>query len=179
MGAKTAEIRLESIDQEYHVPAPELARLLKITDNEIYRLCRSNVMVRIRDPENRRAFLYPLFENITRYTEFHRSKREAIHQDFLKAKAARERAVQLKVEMENKAKAGQLVDKAKLVPQLENVVIAYREQLLARSDRLAREIAFAKGLKAKSAKIKAADIDALHVLSDLFKVMGSNGAKEK
>ena len=173
------EIRLGKIEDEFYVPAVDLARLLKTNETEISRLARSSVLLRVADPHKSKSFLYPCLTNVTRFVEFHRGKGEEIHQTFLRAKAGREQAQQLRVEMLNRERAGELVDKGKLVPKLENVVIAYREQLLARSDRLAREIAFAKGLKAKVAKIKAADLDALSTLHDLFKVMGSNGAKEK
>lgn len=172
-------VKVCGIDEEFLVRASDLARLLTITEAEVSRLVRSAVLVRVPDPHKSKSFLYPCVECVQRFVKHHRTKGQALQQDFLKAKAGRERAVQLKVEMENKAKAGQLVDKSKLVPQLENVIVAYREQLLARSDRLAREIAFAKGLKAKSAKIKAADMDALRTLSDLFKVLGNNGARGK
>ena len=174
-----SELELRSIEEDFYVYGVDLARLLGTNETEISRLSRSNVLMRVPDPRKRKSYLYPCLEDARRFIDHYRGKREAIHQKFLQAKAGREQAQQRRIEMLNREREGALVDKAKLVLKLESVIIAYREQLLARSDRFAREIAFAKGLKAKAAKIKAADIDALHVLSDLFKLMDSNGAKDK
>jgi hypothetical protein len=175
-------IRLGSIDKDFYVHAVDLARLLKTNEVEISRLVRSSVLVRVPDPNKGKAFLYPCMENVTRFVEFHRGKREAIHQEFLREKAGRERATRLKVEMFNRERAGELVDKAKLIARVEPIIAAYREQMLSRADRLERELARAKSRKEKVRKIRAADLDALGVLSDLFKAAGqtaSNGAKEK
>ena len=177
-----SKIRLGSIDNEFFVRAVDLARLLKVTDNEISRLVRSAVMTRVPDPNNGKAFLYPCLENVTQFVEFHRGKREAIHQEFLREKAGRERATRLKVEMANRVHAGELVDKQKLINRLEPIIVAYREQMLSRADRLERELARAKSRTEKVRKIRAADLEALGVLSDLFKAAGqtaSNGTKEK
>src|SRR5215471_20939523 len=119
-------MRLGSIDKDFYVRAVDLARLLKITDNEISRLIRSAVMTRVPDPNNGKAFLYPCLENVTRFVEFHRGKKEAIHQEFLREKAGRERATRLKVEMFNRERAGELVDKAKLIARVEPIIVAYR-----------------------------------------------------
>ena len=175
-------IRLGSIDEDFFVHAVDLARLLKVTDNEISRLVRSAVMVRVRDPNNARAFLYPCLENVTRFVEFHRNRRETIHEEFLREKAGREHATRLRIEMVNRERAGELVDKQRLVARLEPIIIAYREQMLSRAERLERELNRTKSREEKVRKIRAADLDALGVLSDLFKAAGqtaSNGAKEK
>ena len=84
--------------------------------------------------------------------------------------------------MFNRERAGELVDKAKLIARVEPIIVAYREQMLSRADRLERELARIKSRNEKVRKIRAADLDALGVLSDLFKAAGqtaSNGAKEK
>ena len=175
-----SKIRLGSIDEDFYVRAVDLARLLKITDNEISRLVRSAVMTRVPDPKNGKAFLYPCLENVTRFVEFHRGEREAIHQEFLREKAGRERAARLRLEMENRKQASELVDKAKLFARLEPVIVAFREQMLSRAERLDRELTRTKSRNEKVRKIRAADLDALGVLSDLFKAAGqtaSNGAK--
>jgi len=175
-------IRLGSIDKDFHIHAVDLARLLKTNEVEISRLVRSSVLVRVPNPNKSKAFLYPCLENVTRFVEFHRGKREAIHQEFLREKAGRERATRLKVEMFNRERAGELVDKAKLIARVEPIIVAYREQMLSRADRLERELARIKSRNEKVRKIRAADLDALGVLSDLFKAAGqtaSNGAKEK
>src|SRR6516164_1693733 len=140
-------IQLRSIDEDFYVHAVDLARLLKTNEVEISRLVRSSVLVRVPDPNKGKAFLYPCLENVTRYVEFHRGKREAIHQEFLREKAGRERAARVRLEMENRSRAGELVDKATLFARLEPIVIAYREHMLSRAERLARELAYAKGSK--------------------------------
>jgi hypothetical protein len=179
-----SKIRLGSIDEDFYVRAVDLARLLKITDNEISRLVRSAVMTRVLDPNNGKAFLYPCLENVRRFVEFHRNKREAIHQEFLREKAGRERATRLKVEMFNRERAGELVDKRRLIARLEPIIAAYREQMLSRADRFERELTRTKSRKEKVRKIRAADMDSLAVLSDLFKRLGksetaSNGARAR
>jgi len=175
-------IRLGSIDKDFYVHAVDLARLLKTNEVEISRLVRSSVLTRVPDPNKSKAFLYPCLENVTRFVEFHRGKKEAIHQEFLREKAGRERAARLRLEMFNRERAGELVDKAKLIARVDPIIVAYREQMLSRADRLERELNQAKSRKEKVRKIRAADLNALGVLSDLFKAAGqtaSNGAKEK
>jgi hypothetical protein len=162
-------IRLGSIDEEFYVRGIDLSRLLKTNEMEISRLARSAVLVRVPDPNKSKAFLYPCFENVTRFVEFHRSRREAIHQEFLREKAGRERATRMKIEMANRQHAGELVDKAKLISQLEPIVVAFRQQMLSRAARLERQLSVLKGRKKKVAAIQAADLDALGVLADLFR----------
>jgi hypothetical protein len=172
-----ARLRLGSIDEEFHVRAVDLARLLKVTDNEISRLVRSAVLVRVRDPDDTRAFLYPCLANVTRFVEFRSGRRDAIHQKFLEEKAGREKATRLRIEMENKRASGELVDKRALIGELTPIIVAYREQLLSRADRLEREITRTKSRKEKVQRIRAADLDALGVLSGLFRGTENNGAK--
>ena len=121
---------------------------------------------------------------MTRFLEFRYGKRETLHQEFLAEKSGREKAQRLAIEMNNRQRGGELVDKARLIQKLEPVVIAYRESLLARSDRLVGELIRTKSRKSKVAKLREADMEALHVLSDLFIRAGKNetagnGAKTK
>ena len=76
------------------------------------------------------------------------------------------------------------MDKTRLIQKLEPVVIAFRESLLARTDRLVGELSRTKSRKSKVVKLREADIAALNVLSDLFIRAGKsetadNGAKAK
>jgi hypothetical protein len=167
-------MRLRSIDEDFHVRAVDLARLLKTTENEISRLVRSGVITRTPDPAKGKAFLYPCLENVTRFVEFRFGQRETINQTFLREKAAREHATRLRIEMENQRHAGELVDKQRLVNRLTPIIVSCREALLARAPRLERELTRTKGHKAKVAKLREADLAALHVLSDLFKTMGTS-----
>ena len=167
-------IRLRSIDEDFHVRAVDLARLLKTTENEISRLVRSGVITRVPDPSKRKAFLYPCLANVTRFCEFRFGKRDEINQEFLTEKAGHEKAQRLAIEMTNRQRAGELVDKARLISKLEPVVVAYRESLLARTDRLVGELIRTKSRKEKVHRLREADIQSLGVLSDLFKRAGTN-----
>jgi hypothetical protein len=164
---------IRTADDDFYVRAVDLAKVLKITDNEISRLVRSGVMTRVPDG---RSFLYPFLANVTAYTEFHRSKKEALHQEFLRAKAGREKAQRQAIETTNRVRGGELVDRQELINRLTSVVAAFREQLLARADRVVGELGRTKNRKAKVAKFREADLAALGVLSDLFKVAGGNEA---
>jgi hypothetical protein len=155
------KIRLGSIEDEFLVRAVDLARLLKTTEMEISRLARSGVLVRVPDPDKSKAFLFPCLENVTRFAEFRSGKREAIHQKFLEEKAGREHATRLRIEMENRRAGGELVDKRALIGELVPIVTAFREQMLARADRVEREITRTKSRREKVARIRAADLDAL------------------
>ena len=155
----TAKLPVGSTEQDFLVRSPDLAQVLKITDNEVSRLTRSSILSRVRDPKNRNAFLYPCLANVTAYILHHRGKREAIHHQFLEAKAGRERAIQKKVEAFNRERAGELVDKRKLIGRLEPIVEAYREQMLARAERLERSIVQTKSRKDRVKKIRAADME--------------------
>jgi len=46
--------------------------------------------------------------------------------------------------------------------------------LLSRAPRLERELTRTKGRKQRVAKLRAADLEALQVLSDLFKTLGES-----
>lgn len=177
---KATRLRLGSIDEEIYVHAGDLAQLLKITDYDVSRLVRLEVITRFPDPENRKQFVYPVFESVTKVVTYRLGKREEIHQRFLKEKTGRERAARLKIETFNRQQNGGLVDKAKLIGRLEPIIAAFREQLLARAERLERSVSQIKSRKEKVKRIRAADLDALGVLSDLFKVASvednSNGA---
>lgn len=177
-------LRLRSIDEDFLVRASDLARLLKSTESDISRLVRSGMITRIPDPAKTKAFLYPCLENVMRYTEFRFGQRDEVNQAFLTEKAGREKATRLRIEAENRRQAGELVDKAKLTNRLTMLVTAFREQLLSRADRLERELTRTKSRKEKVRKLRAADLDALAILSDLFKAAGKsetagNGAKAK
>jgi hypothetical protein len=167
-------IRPGSIDKDFHVRSVDLARLLKVNENDISRLVRSGVITRVSDPSKKKAFLYPCFQSVTRFVEFRFGQRETINQEFLTEKAGRERAQRLSIEMSNRERAGELVDKRKLIVRLTPIIVACRESLLSRAPRLERELTRTKGRKQRVAKLRAADLEALQVLSDLFKTLGES-----
>jgi hypothetical protein len=170
--------------KDFYVGTADLAGVLGVTANELSQLHRSSILERIADPRNKKAVLYPVFDSIRRYCEYRRTKRLAVHEKFLEEKAGREKAQRLAIEMTNRQRGGELVDKAKLIAKLEPVVIAYRDSLLARTDRLVGELIRTKSRKEKVRRLREADTEALRVLSDLFIRAGKNeiagnGAKAK
>jgi hypothetical protein len=169
--------------KDFYVTTADLAYVLGVSANELSQLFRSSILTRISDPKNARAVLYPVFDSIRRYCEYRRSKRTAAHEKFLEEKAAREHATRVGIEMANRERAHELIDKQKLIARLEPIVVSYREQMLSRADRLVGHLSRTKSHKEKVRKLRAADLDALGVLSDLFKSLGarqnaSNGAKD-
>ena len=177
-------VRIGTTKNDFYVRTCDVASVLGVSDNELSQLFRSAILTRIPEPGDRRAVLYPVFDSIRRYCEYRRTKRLAVHEKFLEEKAGREKAQRLAIEMTNRQRGGELVNKARLIQKLEPVVIAFRESLLARSDRLVGELSRTKSAKSKVAKLREADLEALHVLSDLFIRAGKgetvgNGAKTK
>ena len=169
-----AQVRIGTTQEDFYVHTADLAGVLGVSDNELSQLYRSAILTRISDPDERKAVLYPVFDSIRNYCEYRRTKRMAVHEKFLEAKAGRERATQLKVETENRERAGELVDKQKLIVRLTPIIVACRESLLSRAPRLERELTRTKGRKQRVAKLRAADLEALQVLSDLFKTLGES-----
>ena len=167
--------------KDFYVTTADLAFVLGVSANELSQLHRSSILARKADPKNARAVLYPVFDSIKRYCEYRRSKRTTVHETFLEEKAGRERATRLKVEMLNRERSGELIDKQRLIARLEPIVVAFREQMLSRADRLEREISRTKSRKEKVNKIRQADLSALDVLADLFKTLGAseNGTQKK
>jgi hypothetical protein len=168
--------------KDFYVSTADLTGVLGVTANELSQLHRSSILERIPDPRNKKAVLYPVFDSIRRYCEYRRSKRLTVHEKFLEEKAGREKAQRLAIEMTNRQRNGELVDKARLISKLEPVVIAFRESLLARTDRLVGELSRTKSRKEKVRRLREADVQSLHVLSDLFVRAGKsdiadNGAK--
>jgi hypothetical protein len=170
-------IRSGSIDKDFLVHASDLVRLLKFSESDITRLVRAGIITRVPDPSKRKTFLYPCFENIRRYVEFRFGQRDAINQQFLTAKAGREDAQRIAAEISNQKELGALVDKQKLTTKLEMVVTAYRDSMLARTDRLVNELQRTKSPKEKRRRLHEADLAALTTLSGLFKVMGTSDLK--
>jgi maltooligosyltrehalose synthase len=106
---------------------------------------------------------------------FRTSGKELVQEQFLQEKARREAAMANRVEAENRRRDGQLVDKAELIGSLLPTISGFRTHLLARSDRLARELEQMQTHKDKTAAIRRADEKALGILADLFDGKSANG----
>src|SRR4029453_1284442 len=167
-------VRIGTTKNDFYVRTTDLASVLGVSDNELSQLFRSAILTRIPEPGDRRGLLYPGFDSIRRYCEYRRTKRLAVHEKFLEEKAGREKAQRLAIEMTNRQRGGELVDKAKLIANLEPVGVAYRDSLLARTDRLVGELIRTKSRKEKVRRLREADTEALRVLSDLFIRAGKN-----
>ena len=74
MNNDSESVEIGSISSEIYFSAIDLAGLLKISDNELSRLARSSVLLRVAHPEDSRAYLYPLRFAITRNGLPHPSK---------------------------------------------------------------------------------------------------------
>jgi hypothetical protein len=61
-----------------------------------------------------------------------------------------------------------MVDRSQLLAQMEPIVIAFRNAMLSRVDRLERRLSLLKGRKARIEAIRADTLDALSILADLF-----------
>lgn len=77
-------VEVGSTSREIYVSASDQAVLLKISDNEVSRLSRSRVLVRVPYPEDSRAFLYPLLQSVTAYVAHVRSAREKSYVSYIK-----------------------------------------------------------------------------------------------
>ncbi len=93
-------IRISSTSIELYLSSTELAGLLKVSDNEVAKLARSGVLLRRASPYDSRAFVYPVWQNITRFVERQRARREAAQLDFLTQKARREKTQAARTELE-------------------------------------------------------------------------------
>jgi hypothetical protein len=171
-------IKVGTTREDFYVTTPDLAFVLGVSAAELAELHRSSILKRTRAKTGKGTpALYPVFDSIKRYCAYQKGKRQAVHHEFLEAKAGRERATQFKVEMANRVASGELVSKRQMIERLTPIVVAFREQLLSRSERLAREIMRTKSPKEKVERIRQADRDALSILNDLFKVAGNGKAK--
>src|SRR5215471_8037167 len=97
------EAEIGTTRKDFHVITKDLTFVLGVSAIELSELHRSSVLDRTED--NRHRALWPVFDCIRRYCAYVRCKRQAVHQDFLKAKAGRERAQQERVERENRVAA--------------------------------------------------------------------------
>jgi hypothetical protein len=85
--------RILDLSGTVHVSTADLARLLGVSDNQVAKLARSGVFLRIPSPENRRAFLYPLLECVQAFSRHLQSDMEKARTDFLLEKSKTQAAI--------------------------------------------------------------------------------------
>jgi len=122
-------IRISSTSIELYLSSTELAGLLKVSDNEVAKLARSGVLLRRASPYDSRAFVYPVWQNITRFVEHQRARREAAQLEFLTQKARREKAQAARTELELGIQQRKFVSIDEAVREFEPKCIAIRHAL--------------------------------------------------
>jgi len=99
----------ESLDVGY-VSAIDLAHVLKVTDAEIAKLARSAVLVRVSHPQDSRAFLDPLLENVTRYVTHLRSAKEKCYLGYIREKSKLQKIQRVRAELKHGLESGVMVE---------------------------------------------------------------------
>ena len=120
----------ESLDVGY-VSAIDLAHVLKVTDAEIAKLARSAVLVRVSHPQDSRAFLYPLLENVTRYVTHLRSAKEKCYLGYIREKSRLQKVQRVRAELKHAVEAGEMVDKKWILSKLAAGILVFKQALLA------------------------------------------------
>jgi hypothetical protein len=125
-----------SISQEIYLSAIDLAHLLKVSDAEIAKLARSAVLVRVSHPQDSRAYLYPLLENVTRYVTHLRSTREKRYLGYIREKSWPQKVQRTRAELRHGQQAGKLVEKELVLSKLGESILSFIVTLLVRDERL-------------------------------------------
>ncbi len=171
-------IRITSISAELYLSSVDLAAVLKLSDSEVAKLARSGVLVRRPHPNDSRAFVYPVWQNVTRFVEHSGKRKERAAISFVEEKAKTQKAQRARTELKHAIESGRMVDKDKLFLRLEPIILAYKGAVLARADRLETKLARVKDRKARVALIRADSSDLLSMLGELLQtpIFQDNGA---
>jgi len=168
-------VEIGSISREIYVSAIDLAAVLKITDNEVSRLSRSSVLVRVSHPEDSRAFLYPLLENTTRYVTHLRSAREKAHVNFLLEKSRMQKIQRLRAERQHATETGVLIEKEKVFATVGAGILACKQALLSRGERLEAALGQLPDREARVEAIRGDDMRLLGILAAGLEAINSDG----
>jgi hypothetical protein len=107
-----------------YVSAIGLAHVLKVTDAEIAKLARSGVLVRVPHPQDSRAFLYPLLENVTRYVVHLRSGREKAYLGYIREKSKLQKIQRVRAELKHAVESRTMVEKERILSKLTAAILA-------------------------------------------------------
>jgi hypothetical protein len=168
-------VEIGSISREIYVSAIDLAALLKITDNEVSRLSRSGVLTRVPHPEDSCAFLYPLLENVTRYVTHLRSAREKAHVNFLVEKSRLQKIQRVRAERQHATESGVLIEKEKVFATVGAGILAYKQALLSRGERLEATLGQIPDREARVQAIRGDDMRPLGILAAGLEAINSDG----
>ena len=166
----------ESLDVGY-VSAIDLAHVLKVTDTEIAKLARSDVLVRVSHPQDSRAFLYPLLENVTRYVTHLRSGREKAYLGYIREKSKLQKIQRVRAELKHGLEAGTMVEKERILSKLTSSILAFKQALLARGERLESTLSQLPDREARVQAIRGDDVRLLGLLAYSLKAanIGADG----
>lgn len=170
-------VEIGSISREIYVSAVDLATVLKISDNEISRLSRSGVLSRVPHPEDSRGFLYPLLQSVTDYVMHIRSAREKSYVNYIKEKSKLQKIQRVRAELKHGLEAGAMVEKEWILSKLAASILAFKQALLARGERLESTLSQLSDREARAGAIRADDVRLLGLLADSLKAanIGADG----
>ena len=162
-------VEIGSISREIFVSATDLVMLLKISDNEVSRLARSGVFSRVPHPKDSRAFLYPLLQSVTGYVMQLRSDREKSYVNYLKEKSKLQKIQRVRAELKHGLEAGTMVEKERILSKLTAAILAFKQTLLSRGERLESTLSQLPDREARVGAIRGDDVRMLGLLADNLK----------
>ena len=173
METATEEAGIGVNSREIYLSAIELAALLKISDNDLSRLARSGVLTRIPRPDDARAFLYPLFVNVTKYVVYQRSAKEKAYAACLQEKAKLQKIQRVRAELQHAVETGAMIPKERVYLVLGAGIIAYKQALLSRGERLEATLGQIDDREARVEAINGDDMRLLRILSDSLEALNN------
>ena len=162
-------VEIGSIREEIFVSSIDLAHVLKVHDTEIAKLARSDVLVRIPHPQDSRAFLYPLLENVTRYVTHLRSAKEKCYLGYIREKSRLQKVQRCRAELKHAVESGEMVQKEWILSKLAASILAFKQAVLSRGERLESALSQVEDRESRIAAIRADDVRLLGLLADGLK----------
>ena len=175
MKTATEEAEITSNSREIYLSAIELAALLKISDNDLSRLGRSGVLARIPRSDDARAFLYPLFANVTKYVVYQRSAKEKAYAACLQEKANLSRIQRVRAELQHAVETGEMIPKERVFSVIGAGIISFKQAMLSRGERLAATLSQLPDREAQVEAIRGDDVRLLGMLADSLKAVDRDG----
>jgi hypothetical protein len=119
----------ETTEEVLYMTPGELSAILSISDIEISRLARRNILPRIPSPDKSNSFLYPALECACRYIKFLKSKGQQDRDRYWAARAQAEKQRARLLTSENETRAGRLVDASEVEARERELAISIRSRL--------------------------------------------------
>jgi hypothetical protein len=114
-------------------------------------------------------------ENTTRYVTHLRSAREKAHVNFLVEKSRLQKIQRVRAELQHAVETGEMIPKERVYSVLGAGIIAYKQALLSRSERLAAVLSQLPDREAQVEAIRGDDVRLLGMLADSLKAIDSDG----